>query len=416
MAPPAPASLDAAGAPSARSAAPVTATSEAHLGELTASQTRVVLNFCAEWAPPCVQMNSVFAALAAAATAAADPAPQADPPAPTLFVTVPAELLPVAAAEYRVSTVPSFVLLYAGRIVARVEGADPPLLAERVKWLATAPVPTLETAALVEATREDEIMLFIKGSPDQPKCGFSRQIVELLRKSGVVFGHRDILKDQWLREELKKLHNWPTYPQLYARARLIGGLDIVRELVDMDELVTELSREDSADSDVPTTESRPDSAASKAVASTDEKVTADPLVDRGTDAPISSPASQTRDKPPRPAIGATPVPSQRVDEALNDKLRALVSRSPVMLFIKGVPDAPRCGFSRKIVALLREQDITFDSFDILEDPQVRQGLKDMFSWPTYPQLYSKGELIGGLDIVQDLAQSGSFRDELGLNS
>jgi len=71
--------------------------------------------------------------------------------------------------------------------------------------------------------------------------------------------------------------------------------------------------------------------------------------------------------------------------------------------MKGTPDAPRCGFSNQIVEVLKVNDISFSSFDILEDNEVRQGLKEFSEWPTYPQLYIKGELMGGLDIVKEMA-------------
>jgi Grx4 family monothiol glutaredoxin len=399
--------------PSPRPLSPITATSEAHLAELVGAHARVALNFCADWAAPCTQMNSVFAALAEASV---DPVTYPDPLSRVLFVTVPAEELPVTAAEYRVATVPYFVLLSTGRVAARIEGANPPLLAKKVEWLATAPAPILEKETLVEATKEDEIMLFMKGSPDQPKCGFSRQIVEMLRKSGVVFGHRDILKDQWLREELKKLHNWPTYPQLYARGRLIGGLDIVRELVDTGELVDELSRDEPEDQDQRASDSRQDADRGANNGLMNSPVETVAAGDRETEANGRSVVPPTANEVSQHVPIGNPSPVDDGPTDLNHKLRAIVSRSPIMLFMKGHPDTPRCGFSKKIVALLREQGLQFDSFDILEDPEVRQGLKVLFSWPTYPQLYSKGELIGGLDIVQDLAESGSLKEELGLAS
>jgi len=76
----------------------------------------------------------------------------------------------------------------------------------------------------------------------------------------------------------------------------------------------------------------------------------------------------------------------------------------------GSPDAPQCGFSRSIVALLREKGLKdFGYFDILTDQEVRQGLKELSKWPTYPQLYIKGQLVGGLDVVRELAEEGEFQ-------
>ncbi|KAA3679770.1 uncharacterized protein DEA37_0014555 [Paragonimus westermani] len=100
------------------------------------------------------------------------------------------------------------------------------------------------------------------------------------------------------------------------------------------------------------------------------------------------------------------------DTALNTRLSDLIKRSPIMLFMKGSASQPRCGFSRQMLELLNSYNVTFDTFDILLDEEVRQGLKTFSNWPTYPQLYVKGELIGGLDIVKELAASGELADVL----
>lgn len=86
-------------------------------------------------------------------------------------------------------------------------------------------------------------------------------------------------------------------------------------------------------------------------------------------------------------------------EELNRRLGELVKAAPVMLFMKGTPSAPQCGFSRQTVGLLREKGIRYGFFNILADDEVRQGLKEYSEWPTFPQLYVEGELVGGLDIV-----------------
>ncbi|KAJ2782491.1 glutaredoxin [Coemansia javaensis] len=93
---------------------------------------------------------------------------------------------------------------------------------------------------------------------------------------------------------------------------------------------------------------------------------------------------------------------------LNTRLKGLIERAPVMVFIKGTAAQPRCGFSKKIVGLLNERGIKYGYFDILTDDQVRQGLKEYSDWPTYPQLYIGGELVGGLDIVDELIASGEL--------
>ncbi|KAH9070815.1 glutaredoxin [Lactarius deliciosus] len=117
------------------------------------------------------------------------------------------------------------------------------------------------------------------------------------------------------------------------------------------------------------------------------------------------PLSQT-DK--APATGTTT--ETETPEELERRLRGLMNRSNVVLFMKGTPDVPRCGFSRKICGLLHDRKIEFEHFDILTDESVRQGLKKLNDWPTFPQLIVKGELVGGLDIVQEMADNGELQE------
>lgn len=94
---------------------------------------------------------------------------------------------------------------------------------------------------------------------------------------------------------------------------------------------------------------------------------------------------------------------------LNKRLSSLINRHKLMLFIKGTPQSPRCGFTRQLLELLAQQGIQdFDYFDILQDEEVRQGLKVYSDWPTYPQIYVGGDLLGGLDILKELVQNGQL--------
>ncbi len=95
---------------------------------------------------------------------------------------------------------------------------------------------------------------------------------------------------------------------------------------------------------------------------------------------------------------------------LQKRLDDLIHQYKVMLFMKGSPDMPMCGFSAQIVEILIDQGIYFESFDIYSDEEVRQGLKEYKDWPTYPQLYINGELIGGLDIIQEMLEAGELED------
>lgn len=110
---------------------------------------------------------------------------------------------------------------------------------------------------------------------------------------------------------------------------------------------------------------------------------------------LSSYAPSASDPPTAPAMSSTADST----EALNARLAVLVKAAPVMLFMKGTPSSPQCGFSRQLVALLREKGVRYGFFNILADEEVRQGLKVWADWPTFPQLWVGGELVGGLDIV-----------------
>ncbi len=92
-----------------------------------------------------------------------------------------------------------------------------------------------------------------------------------------------------------------------------------------------------------------------------------------------------------------------------DRIKAQLSSSPVVLFMKGTPDFPQCGFSAQAVAALRACGAQFAHVDIFEDPELREALKHYSNWPTYPQLYVNGELVGGCDIALEMYRSGELK-------
>ena len=110
---------------------------------------------------------------------------------------------------------------------------------------------------------------------------------------------------------------------------------------------------------------------------------------------------QEGDDPSKPhALPSHVDVSGESQQDIEQRCRQLMTRSTVMLFMKGQPGLPRCGFSQKTVSLLREQNVDFDYYDILSDEHVRQALKVLNEWPTFPQIIVKGELVGGLDILK----------------
>jgi len=328
-----------------------------------------VLFFWASWheeSSPGGQMDLVFRSLASINQADVE------------FLRVEAESVPELSLKYGVNMVPTCVLLSeSNEIVDRVDGVDPARLTQAISSLPTAPASTppskqSEPTATEESptssaspaeslderlsqlVRASEVMLFMKGNVTKPRCGFSRQAVEILENAKIAFGTFDILSDDEVRQGLKKFSDWPTYPQLYAHGELVGGMDVMKEMV--------------------------------ADAKDDESTLAEALE-----------VEEVMDE------------EQAEVQTIEDRLKALVTRSKIMLFMKGLPSKPQCGFSRQIVDILEEENVPYDSFNIFEDDDVRQGLKKMFDWPTFPQLYVDGELVGGLDVVKEL----NDEDELG---
>ena len=101
-----------------------------------------------------------------------------------------------------------------------------------------------------------------------------------------------------------------------------------------------------------------------------------------------------------------------LDQELTTKIQSLLKQNKVMLFMKGEKTQPMCGFSAQVVNILNKHQITYDTFDILSDWDIREGLKAYSRWPTFPQLYVKGDLVGGCDIVMELDRKGELTNIL----
>ena len=95
---------------------------------------------------------------------------------------------------------------------------------------------------------------------------------------------------------------------------------------------------------------------------------------------------------------------------VSDRIKAQITAQPVVLFMKGTPDFPQCGFSAQTVAALRAVGAPFHAVNIFEDPELRDALKRYSNWPTYPQLYVNGELVGGCDIALQMFHSGELKE------
>ncbi|KAL3820488.1 hypothetical protein ACJIZ3_006393 [Penstemon smallii] len=375
--------------------------SKAELDARIVEGAPVILHFWASWCEASKHMDKVFSHLSIDFPLAH-------------FLRVEAEEQPEISEAYSVSAVPYFVFFKNGKAVDTLEGADPSSLANKVAKVA-GPITPGEPAApaslgmaagatVLETVQEfakqngasqetsqvlsgkadklekrlqqlvnaQPIMLFMKGNPESPKCGFSQKVVDILNKEKVKFGSFDILTDNEVREGLKKFSNWPTYPQIYCKGELLGGSDIAIAMHENGEL-GEVFREHGIET-----------------FDSEEGKLAQPDGKKGD---ISEPSSG-------------------LSASTSSRLKSLITSAPVILFMKGNPDEPKCGFSRKVVDILRQENVKFKSFDILTDDEVRQGLKVYSNWSSYPQLYIKEELIGGSDIVLEMQKSGELKKVL----
>ncbi len=101
-----------------------------------------------------------------------------------------------------------------------------------------------------------------------------------------------------------------------------------------------------------------------------------------------------------------------MDENIKEKIKGLVSNNDVCLFMKGTPEVPQCGFSMAVSNVLKHLDVNFHGINVLEDPKIREGIKIYSDWPTIPQLYIKGEFIGGCDIIKEMFEKGELQTKL----
>ncbi|KAI6035721.1 glutaredoxin [Pisolithus marmoratus] len=199
---------------------------------LSADLNRVsLINFWAPWAEPCRQMNEVVLELA-------KKYPQ------VLVLQVEAEEQEDISASFGVESVPVCLLLRGHTLLDKIDGADATKLtnaiAKHASGASSLPTPSSTpdaeesdeqlVARIRQIMNQSKVVLFIKGSPDAPRCGFSRQAVGLLKEKNVEFTHFDILGDEKVRQRLKQLNNWPTYPQIIVNGELVGGLDILKEV------------------------------------------------------------------------------------------------------------------------------------------------------------------------------------------
>lgn len=253
-----------------------------------------------------------------------------------------------------VNSAPTVLFYYRGKLIDRVNGFNQSELLKKVQYHTnkagtTAPddgKPKVDSNVerKIKQLLKSPIILFMKGTPTEPQCGFSRQACHLLDERKIKYDSFDVLSDQNLREQLKIYSSWNTYPQLYVNGELVGGLDIMKQMIETGEFD-----------------------------STFEHV------------------------------------KEKKERDMNKYLESLINQAPLMLFTTGSPEAPHCKFTKELFNLLNSLNIKdYKVFDIMQDEEVQEKLKEYSSWPTYPQIYVNGQLIGGLDILKQLHQEGTL--------
>ncbi|CAG9865058.1 unnamed protein product, partial [Phyllotreta striolata] len=191
------------------------------------------VHFQANWAEQCVQVNQLLEALSAQTNYSS-----------MKFYSCPAEDLPKVSAKYNIEAVPTILLFRSGKRLDVIHGADNEKIVEILgKYNKSS--GDEQTLPLEERLKtlinKANVMLFMKGDRKVPRCGFSKQMISILDNVGVPYETFDILSDEEVRQGLKKFSNWPTYPQLYVKGELIGGLDIVKEMIEAGEFESTLN-------------------------------------------------------------------------------------------------------------------------------------------------------------------------------
>jgi monothiol glutaredoxin len=98
--------------------------------------------------------------------------------------------------------------------------------------------------------------------------------------------------------------------------------------------------------------------------------------------------------------------------SINEQIKNLINENDICLFMKGTPDIPQCGFSLAVANVLKHLNVKFESINVLENDEMRQGIKQYSDWPTIPQLYVKGEFLGGCDIIKEMFEKGELKELL----
>lgn len=201
---------------------------------LIANGNLTIVHFSANWADQCSHINEVLDELAKQ---------EEFKKTEVKFGVCEAEDLADISLRYKIEAAPTILYFRSGKVIDRVDGADVGQLTAKTKQYSSDKQPTSKVnleERLKQLINKHNVMIFMKGDRKEPRCGFSKQLVHIMNETGVDYDTFDILQDEEVRQGLKEFSEWPTYPQLYVKGELIGGLDIIKEMLASDDLVPTL--------------------------------------------------------------------------------------------------------------------------------------------------------------------------------
>ena len=371
------------------------------------------------------------------------------------FINSDTEELSYLCEEFKIDTVPSCLLIDSDKnILHSFESINPGEIFQTIEEQTIVYRKNFELEKVKMFTKiesllkQNPVVVFLKGTEKNPECGFSRKTLEFLNNKNIIFKDQNVFENSY-RHWIKEFSGFQTIPQVYIDSKFVGGLDTINDLDSQgkfDALVPKGSTRDKPSEilDKILEDSRliffrtsdnsnkdfwkkcmtvqtmlgqqgmlfsmfdlktyPDLAAElfKKGSEVLPQLWLEGSHWASGDALIEKLSTNSNE-------------SKLFHETLymkniEDYLKALVNKSPVMLFIKGTPDFPQCGFSNTLLTVFDQQKVEYGHFNILADPLVREKLKGYSQWNTYPQVWIDGELVGGLDIVKELIENGEFQE------
>lgn len=360
--------------------------------------------------------------------------------------------------ELGAESLPHVVIINSNKqVLQTIEDVDPSSIFEGVESQAELFQQNYELekakmfAKIEKLLRDNGVVSFINGTPQTPKCNISKELITLLSEQQIKYHSIDVLNDSDnIQGWIKEFCGQTTLPLLFAKGKLLGGLDTLKETITQGKvkevfpenclvgdpqtqadsvlkearLVLVVTRDLDTTPDQTNTSGKVESALQlqgllfRTYESDKAPQVRDNLTARGSqgqlpilfyDGAVLAEGSKLLELADGEGF-KTLVDANLFREDTVSRIKKILNQSPVMIFIKGTPDYPECGFSRKFLAIMDTFKIDFGYFNILSDNLIRQGLKEYSNWKTYPQFYINAELIGGLDIIKELIEEGEFKD------